>query len=207
MSSKILAFYIILGILLLSSVSSVLAITASIGGSRMILRAEVGEKVERYITPNNVNNVSVNVTIFISGDLEDNVELKDTSFVLQPGEEKQVYFTIFSDKDGTTETKLNVKFTPVSSANSGGVGLAATIILIAGSGGNVEDEEINEDDEGAGFNLPIGGSAVNSEGSKLNPIILLALSPIVLIVLLIFLVFYAKKRASKQGNKFARNEK
>jgi len=54
-------------VLLLSFVSSVYAITGSIGNARMILRVDQGDRIERSILVKNVNDVSLNIELSAGG--------------------------------------------------------------------------------------------------------------------------------------------
>lgn len=176
--------------------SSAYAITGSIGNARMIVTADRGESIERSVLVKNVNDVPLNISITVSGDLEKNVELDDKSFVLNANEDKKVYFTIYSDKDGMYTTKINVQFTP-SSGN--GVGLSSTIILKVGTGtGN----DANPDN-------PVNDSSNNSNPNNTNNPspkafdyrILLIASPVVLIIALIVLIFAVKLKQKKSSRR------
>jgi len=159
---------------------------ARIGNSRMVLRAETGEVVERSILVINSNAVPVTIEMFASGDLADNVVLRDDGFVLQPGEEKKAYFTIVADEEGTSETKINVKF---NANEESGIGFSSNVILIA-SGETVDGsfEELGYEDDGEGGD--------DSEGMS-TPMILF-ISTIVLIVILVVLIVYASRKKGKK---------
>lgn len=124
---KIFSISIIFLFLLIGFVGSVYAITGSIGNARMILRVDQGDTIERYILVKNVNDESLNIEVTGSGDLK--VDIKDDVFTLGPNEDKKAYFTIKVNKAGTTESKINVKFSPIDGGN--GVGLSSTVIIIA----------------------------------------------------------------------------
>ena len=124
-----IAICFVLVLVLLSFISVVSATTASIGNSRMVIRADPEEPVERYILVKNVNEFPVTIEFLVSGTLRDYTELDEDSFVLQAGEEKKAYFTIESPEAGTSETKIVVRFIP-EEGNS--VGLSSTVIFIAG---------------------------------------------------------------------------
>lgn len=137
----VIAIFLILTLIL---ITNVLAITASIGNARMILRAETGDVIEKSIRVINNNDVAVNIILTASGDLQDSITIKDKNFTLEPSEEKNAFFTIKITKTGTTESKINVQFTPVDGKN--GAGLSSTIVVIASG------EGLNEDDNGADNN-------------------------------------------------------
>jgi len=192
-------------LILLISVSSVLAITGSIGNSRMILRLEQGEKVERYILVKNVNDIPVTIDLFASGDLADDVVLKEDNFVLYPNEDKKAYFTITASKPGTTETKINVKFTPEEGA---GIGLSSTIIVIAGEGfSSNNDGATSENVEDTNTQSPITGH-LTSQGRvpTLGKELILVVSTFVLIVSLFILLIYAKVKSKKSKKKVGRSD-
>jgi hypothetical protein len=132
--------FILIVAFILLLIPSALSLTASIGNSRMILRIDPGEEIERSILIKNVNDVPVTINALLGGDLKDQIELEEDSFLLAPGEEKKLFFTITSEKAGTFETKINVQFEP-EDGNS--VGLTSTIILIAGD----PDDDINSEEE------------------------------------------------------------
>ena len=64
-------------VVMLSFVSSVYAITGSIGNARMILRVEQGDTIEKSILVKNVNDVSVDVLLEAIGDLADDIKIED----------------------------------------------------------------------------------------------------------------------------------
>ena len=182
------------------------AVTASIGNSRMVLNAAVGEVVERYILVKNPNDGVVRIEMRSSGDLEKTIKLRESNFSLQPGEEKKAYFTIKSNEVGTTENKILVQYTVEGEKN--GVGLTSTVIFIVSEEGNADEEDV---DENGGF-FGFGGSDDNEEetndesdsesslgstsGSRISPLVLLTISTLVLaIVFVILLIFYVKKTA------------
>ena len=157
--SKSLIRSIFIIILMLSFVSSVYAITGSIGNARMILRPEIGDSIEKSILVKNVNDIAVDIELSTTGDLVEDIKIKDNKFRLNAGDEKKAFFTIDVRNSGTTETKINVKFIPIDGGNS--VGLSSTIIIISEgekNGGNIFD--IFKDDEET-----IEGNQVNGEVS------------------------------------------
>jgi len=180
------------------------AITGRLGNSRMVLHPDVGEEVERYLLIQNINDVLLTITLIPSGDLRDEVQLEETSLILQPGDEKKVYFTIKANEVGTTETKINVAFSPES--GGAGVGLTATIIVVASEEGSGEDpgneggSEVEGDDDNPGFNFNPSQNAGNNGESEttVSPFNSLLISTIVLIVIFIVLLVYAKKSKTKK---------
>src|SRR3989338_1414069 len=106
---------------------SAVKITARLGEPRKIIRAETGEEISRFVYVQNINEVPITIDLQPSGDLAQLLELNETQFVLQPNEDRKVYYTIKSLEPGTTETKINVRFTP---PDGDGIGLTAVIVLL-----------------------------------------------------------------------------
>lgn len=196
MNKRKLSLTVIAVFCLLLLVVNVSAITGSLGNSRMILNLGVGEIKERYLNVINNNDVSVEISLTFAGDLADNLKLKDAAnFTLAAGEEKKVYFTIKADEAGTTETKVNVVFTP---ADGPGIIMPATIIVVASEEGAAPDEEANPDETDApngDTNVDVGGEAPDTGQSafKLSPLIILLILSTVLVIIFILLLVYAKK--------------
>jgi hypothetical protein len=190
-------------ILLLVFLSSVSAITGSIGNARMILRVDQGDVIERSILVKNVNDVAIDVEMFAEGDLKDYLTLEEEVFHLEPGEEKKAYFSLEVVEAGTTETTVNVKFTPVDGKN--GVGLTSTIIVIAKDKG-LKDIFFGGDDEDEEGSI-LTGDVVKEGGS--NPAFLFfGLTFLIFVAVLVFLfVMIRKKRDTIKPKKTAkRNE-
>ena len=192
MNKKIVFIVSLLMTLIL--ISNVLAITASIGNARMILRAETGDILEKSILVKNVNDVAVNIILTASGDLEKDIIIKDKNFILQPNEEKKAFFTIKVTKAGTTESKINVQFTLVGEKN--GAGLSSNIIVIANETGGSEEEntdeaEVNtennsEDSSGTSF-----GKIFERMDTKLT-VVLLSTGITFLAFIVLLIVYYTK---------------
>lgn len=200
MNSKKIISCLLMSLIFVSFAS---AITGTIGNARMILRLEQGEEIERYILVRNVNNISVNIELFASGDLEDKINIKDESFVLESGEEKKAYFTIKPTEIGTTESRVHVRFEPVEGKD--GVGLVSTIIVITS-----ENKEYNENSKGLFItNLFSRGETDNKEkfsffkdnkgNLRFNFLIILFLLSFVL--LLVLLLILAKTKPKKEVHK------
>ena len=186
-------------------IGNVLAITAKIGNGVMVLRGETGDKIERYVLVINDNNVSVGIKLTASGDLKDYIKIKDTEFTLAPGEEKKAYFTIEVGKEGKTESKINVQFTPVDGKN--GVGLSSTITVIA-NGENLDEDSGDADaggDTDAGSNTNSSSTNAVSVGitgniavGKLDKnLIALGTTMIIALVFIVVLILYYTKFKKK----------
>ncbi len=176
-------------IIMILSLSSVIAITASIGNLRMTLRVQTGEVIEKYILVKNVNDFSVKVTLTPSGDLKDNIILKDSEFELAPKEEKKAYFTIKSDKPGTTESRINVRF---SQDKGNSAGLSSVITLIASG------EKITNDNKNTGIskeenikNNKLGQENKNILIEDIFSTSVLIIAGFILLAILIVVFFYS----------------
>ncbi|MFH1802981.1 MAG: hypothetical protein ABH864_06060 [archaeon] len=203
MKKRLILSALLASFILISIVANVSAITGRLGNSRMVLNLDVGEEARRYVLVQNVNDVAITIELIASGDLIDSINFEDSSFILQPGEEKKAYFTIKADKAGTTETKVNVMFKPPQGS---GVGLSANIIVVTSgesdeednSGQDTEDPEDSETDEG-GFSFNPSGNAVqNGEPSTFSPVTLLAISTAILVIIFIILVIYSGRSSKKK---------
>lgn len=199
-------------LLILLLTSFAFALTGSIGNARAVLEADVGDDIDRTIRVINNNNVSVRIEIFSSGDLEKDIEIIDNNFTLAPGEEKKARFTIHVSKAGTTESNINVKFSPIEGGN--GVGMSSTIIINAGKKGFFEgfgEEEEQEEEENSNPRSEVTGSVTGNGGvgTEIIVIIVLAILLIFFILLEAYLLFKKKngKNKSKNNNMGKSNNK
>jgi len=208
-------------LVLLVSLSFASALTASIGNSRRIVRIDPGETVTGKVLVRNVNDVAVTITATVSGDLAEDLKLREDTLELQPGQEDNLHYTVKVEEEGTTETKINVGF---KSEDAGGVGLAATLMVIAreGEGGSDDpDEPIDEPEE------PVDGGEGTGEGveggdgvTRLNPgsgsnegssgtLLLVVLAVLLVAVLFLLFLFYlagnGKRRAKSQKSSTKRD--
>ncbi|PIN78119.1 hypothetical protein COV15_00465 [Candidatus Woesearchaeota archaeon CG10_big_fil_rev_8_21_14_0_10_34_12] len=183
--------------------SSVLAITGSIGNAKMILTVEPGDSIERSILVKNVNNVSVNVSVSVSGDLEKEINILDKFFVLEPGDEKKAWFNVKLSKEGVYNSRINVKFVP-SSVNGSGVGLASNVIIKVGdysSSDSESDGEDSEDIENSGI-ISLTGQAIADKFENINWVQFIAgLMTIMLIVVFIWLIVIYYKGQNKRAKR------
>ena len=182
-------------ILLVGFIGYASAITGSIGNARMVIHSKTGEQVEKYILVKNVNDVPVNILIEKDGNLSRYIRLKETNFSLAAGEEKKVEFVIGIADVGTTEGKLNIKFSAVGQKN--GVGLSSNIIVVAEEGTVLEWEE---DTETSLLEDVVDNSIKDSNGNY-NMIMIAALITVVLALVLLILMFILKKRKKKKSEK------
>jgi len=199
---------VILGVVvLLSLINPVYALTGSIGNARMILYPEVNgwftTTIEKTILVRNVNDENVNITLQTDEEGEKFLEIVDKEFTLAPGEEKKAQFKVKVKKEGNYEGRINVFFSPISGKGAG-VALSSTITVIAkkdqGYQENPEEseEDIQEEDTG-----DITGEVTNeNDGSSgIKGILILSLSSLFLLGVLIFLMFFVKKKKVKKGGK------
>lgn len=118
---------------------NVSAITGKIGNGRMVLNLEDGDVLERSILVINDNNISVNITLSASQEIVGIVKIKDTEFVLNPGEQKKAGITINAKDPGKYDGKVNVAFRPIG-VNESGVGLSSQIILTVYEKGKLPED-------------------------------------------------------------------
>src|SRR3989344_892807 len=150
MKNKFLYLLILITLITLV-IPNVLAITGSIENSRIVVRgAHVVETIERSIIVINRNDIPVNISIDVEGDLEDHIQLLDNNFRLEPGEEKEVYFTIFINESGKFESEILVLFTP-SDGTENGVGLSSTIIIYSDILDIMKMSDEGSDEDGDGL--------------------------------------------------------
>ena len=169
--------------------SSVYALTANMGNARMVLKVKPGDTVDKSILVTNINNVTIDISSFASGDLENNTKIINPKFSLLPGEKKNINFQIKVTKEGTTNTKINVKFTTATEKN--GVGLASNIIIISSNANNSTNIDYQNEDWG-----------------KINPYSYIIVAIAIVFLILIFTVlFYLKKGSKREGKHINRNKK
>lgn len=183
---------------------SVYALTGSIGNARMVLKAEVGDTIQKYILVKNVNDEAVNITLSASGNLTKDTKIIDNSFILQPGDEKKAYFTIKARQPGSYETRISVQFLPLDKGN--GVGLNSVVLLnVYGQGELLKDNETdieeNVNDEETDEEGITG--AVIGENLNVNLVLLIFMSllTLILIILLIFIIARKKKVNKKRSDR------
>ena len=171
----------------------------------MVLNLEPGETATRTLLIENVNNVSVTIQMTTSGELKDNIKLKENNFTLAPGESKKAEFTIKAKEEGTTENKIFVLFRP---EEGNAVGLSSTIVVIAKEDSNSDnsdtsgEQNANETDTGFSFSpkTPTGNVVDSGTGTSISPALILTISTLVLVIALVVLVVFAakKKGATKE---------
>jgi len=148
LSSRALFLILVLAL----SATAVHGLTASIGNARMIINTDASPEspavIQKSIKVNNVNNISIDISISPSGKLKPYLELLDTQFTLAPGESKDAKFVITLPYGGTYDGKIMVNFKATDpNFKTPPVGLASTVIVIADGPENPNppaEEEITE---------------------------------------------------------------
>jgi hypothetical protein len=195
-------------LLLISGGVLVSAITGSIGNAKMVLYPEVNgwtnTVIEKTILVRNVNDVPVNVTLKLDQNASKFIELIDESFILEAGEEKKAQIEIAVKKEGKYDGRVNVFFKSVEGEEAGVV-LASNIVVIANKKTGYESEEDNTDTTD---NTPEENTEeTNPEniGGKTGPSKLVkfwgASTLILLVILLVLLYIWGKKRNKSKGKR------
>jgi hypothetical protein len=182
--------------LVLGMVGSVSALTGSIGNGRMTFKdLQTGDVLEKTILVRNINDVSVDIDLSPSGDLADDVTIIDKEFRLGPGEEKRAEFKIKVTKEGVSETKIDVRFTPVDGGN--GVGLSSKITLEAEKGPGFFGSLFGggDDNDDSGDNAGVTGDVVGVEDKNMKLLkVGLTITAIIFLVFVVLLYLASKKK-------------
>ena len=131
---KILYVLVLFTLASLFILPAVLGLSASLGTARAIINANVvpGKvtTIDRTLTVNNVNNISVNLSIEALGDLRNITRMIDKNVVLGPGESKDIAFQVEIRQPKQYEGSLAIAFYPSDITNGkGGVGLDSRLII------------------------------------------------------------------------------
>jgi len=115
---------------------SSLALTGSLGNAKMILRPDVAEgetvTIEKTILVNNVNEVPITVTLEPDFRYKKIIDIPNNEFIMQPGDSKNVHFTITLKSAGDYQGKIMVKFVSADpDFNSPPIGLSSQIYIFA----------------------------------------------------------------------------
>jgi len=124
--------FLTFGILFILSISLTSALAGSIGNAMMIIRAEKGDIIDKYLIIRNVNEVPVYVDLSVSEGFSDKISLLNESFILEPGEEEKAYFTINVGDSVQIEGNIYIKFSSGNQTETG-VGLTSKIAVITES--------------------------------------------------------------------------
>ncbi len=123
-------------LIILLSISSVFALTASMGNVKMVLYPEVypGETtlINKSIKVNNVNDIVVRILLSTEGNFSNVVNIIDGNFTLMPNETREARFQLLISEPGRYDGKIFVAFDPMgNTVNASPVGLASNIIIFA----------------------------------------------------------------------------
>ena len=127
-------------------------ITGAIGNGRVVLRPDVqaGETkvIERTLLVRNPNDVPVDIELEASETITDIIDLKDISFTLQPGEEKEARFNIILSDTKSYEGAIVVFF---NFEGKQGIALTSTIIIVGDTPLTGDTESDITEDPGDGL--------------------------------------------------------
>jgi len=180
------------------SLGSVLGVTGSLGNSRMIWRLDIGDTEHRTLLVRNVNDFPITIEMSASGDLADSVKIEEETFTLAVGEERRAKFSLFVSKGGTTDTKINVKY---MKNEEEGIGLVASIIVIAPEGDEIVDLGYDDSD-----NSGVIDKNLEDGKSGISPVMLLSLlTGVLVLVFIVLLVFISKKKKSVKRSSSHKN--
>ncbi|GEM_PF-2360156 len=200
MSFRNILTMILFSIIVLLSISSAKAITASLGNPRMVLYTNItantpGILEKKYIQINNVNDYPVEVAVS-SDEVLKNLSIilkeEDLNFTLQPNASREVYFTLFAVKPNFYEGKLFITFKGALSpdAKPEQVGLAANIAV------NAKGEEFTGDllkfMKKYGYEEKTGTGGITGTSTGASPVIGIVL--VIAIVGLGMLTYYLFKK-------------
>jgi hypothetical protein len=201
---------LILGTILLTLLISLQLASAlsATGWAPRVIRPEKGVPLEKYILVQNTNDVPITIEIEVGGDLKDDIELVDNTFVLLQGQEKKAYFTVNTQHSGLVN--FVVRYVP---EEGNAVGLSHKV-SVSTEGGTPLEKAISEDndeptdttsdsppsnDEPSGFSLTPGGIPEESRDKPFNPMIIFSITtPLLAIAVIALLIFSAKLTKPKK---------
>ena len=211
MSNKTILLFATVLLTLLVSLQFVSALSAT-GWAPRVIRPEKGEPLEKYVLVQNTNDVPVTIEIDVGGDLADDVELLDNSFVLTPSQEKKAYFIVDTKNSGILS--FVVRYIP-EEGNS--VGLSHRISVSTEGGTPVEPSDDPSDDpqdpqdpqdpdsssdEPSGFSLTPGGIPDESRDKPFNPLVIFSITtPMLAIAVILLFIFAARKSKTAKTTK------
>jgi len=198
MKTRQLVVHIIAFLLILVSIDSALSLTASIGNARMILypNMEQGKPyiIERTILVKNVNEIPLKITLEPMGALENQTEIIDTNFVLQPNETRDARFRITIQEPGKYETNVGVSFYPENSTKEQGVGLMSDIIIVA---------KVNQTEP---TNTRVNHTQTGQPASAKSSWLDLGIAAAAVVFIILALILMGSKIASKKDDEKAEGE-
>ncbi len=142
---KKVSFAITVLILLIVLVSFVSAeLTASISMPRMVLYKNISDggnlAFENFVGVNNNNNHSVSILIVPIGAWKGRVNISEIEFIMQPGEKRDVYYTLYIEKAGYYSGEIDVIFSENNSKNT--LSLPQKLVVIVQDENGKVPEEI-----------------------------------------------------------------
>jgi len=142
---------LLVAILFMASVESVLALSATIGNAKMILRPDItpGEvtRIQKSILIKNVNEYPVTVTLTPDDTLAQIINMPTTEYKLQPDEQVDVPFTITLTREGKYDGKIFVLFKPDDpNIRDSPVGLTSRVIIVTSGYTGEEETETPENE-------------------------------------------------------------
>mgnify|MGYP001566001780 CR=1 FL=1 len=159
-------FFGLLIIFLLLIVPLALGLTGSIGNAKAIVNVDLskGDVLERTVLVKNVNNVSVNIKLEATEDLEGIADIIDKEFVLKENEEKNARFKVNIPGEGILNGNIAVFFSPLEGKGAGVVLQSNLIIKATGEGSEATTKtETNEEET---ENNEITGSTVKIDNKE-----------------------------------------
>jgi len=126
-AQKILIFLVAL----MTLISFSTALTAKTMNGLMVVRLQTGQTIDKTITLINDNDVVVRINTFVTGNLSENIKLLENNFTIEPGETKDLRFTITATQPGKTENTIYSGFLEDGKVKGVGVGVPSKIIIIA----------------------------------------------------------------------------
>ncbi|MBN1156681.1 hypothetical protein JXA85_03635 [Candidatus Woesearchaeota archaeon] len=170
-----------------------LAIRGSIGNGiiyidEVLARGET-KVVEKSITVNNQNNITVDIKVDAISDLKNITDVLDNEFSLEPGESRDARFKIELKGDMQLEGRIAVAFSP-SDKTSGdaGVGLQSKV-RISTKVDNSTSAEPNNNDKN-----PLPGKTTESgPASRNNPVVGMIIIAIILAIGILLYLLVTKK--------------
>ena len=186
------SFYILL-IFIIIIAGLTTALTAKIGNSVILVPVErLNEAIEKSISIENTNPVAVDVTLRLSDEIKDIVELIDNNFVLSSGKSRNARFNIKVSKPREHVGTIWVK---ISAQNEVPIELPVRVVISAkseaGNESQGEEPEEKTNQSSTNFNLykNLGGNAL---------LLTMSLSTTILSCILLFLLYRIKKKEDKK---------
>ena len=148
------------------------ALVGSIQPPRMVLRGETLGSVSGFVNVINPNNISVNISTDIYGDIQGLINLSETDMTLQPNGTRRVDFDMFLPSEGKYVGEIIFVF----SAEEGevkGAALSSTIIAFAEGSSSAGDTNQTGQTGGSGVSqVPVSGSIISETTLLLGGVVI-----------------------------------